>query len=125
MSEKVDPCIDSSEMSKEVEGGSPLEPKTTEVEGYIYDVVEITDAEDADEAFGFLDNHPHAAELLEEGRAILEDPQRARQLLRKIDLTIVPLLAGIYFLQYLDKTAVAVSLWPLLLLSHVSQYKVC
>ncbi|KAI1259070.1 MFS general substrate transporter [Xylariaceae sp. FL1019] len=34
------------------------------------------------------------------------DPQDARRVLRKIDLNILPLLAGTYFLQYLDKSSV-------------------
>ena len=52
---------------------------------------------DADEALTFLENHPRAAEVALEGAAILEDPKRYAQLLRKIDFTICPLLACVYF----------------------------
>lgn len=62
---------------------------------------------DADEALSFLENHPRAAEIAEEGNAILEDPKRLRRLVRKIDFTIAPLLAAVYFLQFLDKTTLS------------------
>lgn len=62
---------------------------------------------DADEALAFLSNHPRAAEIALEGQAILEDPVQNKKLLRKIDLTIPPLLAAVYFLQYLDKTTLS------------------
>ena len=62
---------------------------------------------DADEALAFLENHPRAAEIAQEGNAILEDPKQLRRLLLKIDLTIAPLLAAVYFLQYLDKTTLS------------------
>ncbi|KAI9668069.1 MAG: hypothetical protein M1821_000889 [Bathelium mastoideum] len=62
---------------------------------------------DADEALAFLENHPRAAEIAQEGNAILEDPKRLKKLQLKIDLTIAPLLAGVYFLQYLDKTTIS------------------
>ncbi|KAF2222587.1 MFS transporter [Elsinoe ampelina] len=62
---------------------------------------------DADEAFGFLTNHPNAAEIAEQGQAILDDPVLHAKLLRKIDWTICPLLAATYFLQFLDKTTLS------------------
>ena len=62
---------------------------------------------DADEALTFLENHPRAAEIAEEGNAILEDPVQLKKLIRKIDLTIAPLLAAVYFLQFLDKTTLS------------------
>ncbi len=62
---------------------------------------------DADEALAFLENHPRAVEIAEEGAAILEDPVQLRRLVRKIDLTIAPLLAAVYFLQFLDKTTLS------------------
>jgi MFS transporter, ACS family, allantoate permease len=62
---------------------------------------------DADEALSFLENHPNAAEIAIEGNAILEDPVRLKKLVRKIDLTIAPLLAIVYFLQFLDKTTLS------------------
>jgi len=62
---------------------------------------------DADEALSFLENHPRAAEIAAEGNAILEDPKQLKRLVRKIDLTIAPLLACVYFLQFLDKTTLS------------------
>ncbi|KAK2599492.1 hypothetical protein N8I77_011243 [Diaporthe amygdali] len=68
-------------------------------------VTETTSLSDKDEAFEFLQNNPRRDELLQEGRDILDDPVKSRKLLRKIDLTIIPLLALTYFLQALDKVA--------------------
>jgi ACS family allantoate permease-like MFS transporter len=67
----------------------------------------ITNLQDADEALGFLENHPRPAEIAAEGNAILEDPVQLKKLIRKIDWTIAPLLASVYFLQFLDKTTLA------------------
>ena len=69
--------------------------------------VAVTDLKDADEALAFLENHPRRVEVAEEGAAILEDPVRRRRLIWKIDLTLVPLLASVYFLQFLDKTTLS------------------
>lgn len=62
---------------------------------------------DADEALAFLENHPRAVEIAQQGAAILDDPVQRKRLLRKIDLSIVPLLAAVYFLQFLDKTTLS------------------
>lgn len=35
------------------------------------------------------------------------DPEASKQLLRKIDLHIMPLICIVYFLQYIDKTAIS------------------
>ena len=69
--------------------------------------VTVQSLKDADEALEFLENHPRAAEIAEEGAAILEDPVQLKKLIRKIDLTIAPLLAAVYFLQFLDKTTLS------------------
>ena len=69
--------------------------------------VTVQSFKDADEALSFLENHPRAAELAEEANAILDDPIRLKKLVRKIDLTIAPLLAAVYFLQFLDKTTLS------------------
>lgn len=69
---------------------------------------ESTSLSDKDEAFEFLQNNPRRAELLAEGQAILDDPIKYKRLLRKIDFTIVPLLALAYFLQALDKITLEV-----------------
>jgi MFS transporter, ACS family, allantoate permease len=70
-------------------------------------IVTVTSLQDADEALAFLENHPGAAEVAQQGQAILEDPKQRRRLARKIDLAIAPLLASVYFLQYLDKTTLS------------------
>ena len=70
-------------------------------------LVTVESLKDADEALNFLENHPHAVEIAEEGRAIVEDPVLLKKLVRKIDLTIAPLLAAVYFLQFLDKTTLS------------------
>jgi ACS family allantoate permease-like MFS transporter len=69
--------------------------------------VTVTDLVDADEALGFLTNHPRAAEIAIQGNAILEDPAQLKKLIHKIDFTIAPLLAAVYFLQFLDKTTLS------------------
>lgn len=61
-------------------------------------------SQDADEAWVFLSTHPHAEEILAQGQAILDDKKSYDRLVRKIDLTVCPLLAAVYFLQFLDKT---------------------
>ena len=70
-------------------------------------VITVKTLKDADEALSFLENHPRAAEIAGEGNAILEDPVQLKKLIRKIDLTIAPLLAAVYFLQFLDKTTLS------------------
>jgi len=67
----------------------------------------VNSFKDADEALSFLENHPRAAEIAAEGNAILEDPVQLKRLVRKIDFTIAPLLACVYFLQFLDKTTLS------------------
>ena len=69
--------------------------------------VAIASLKDADEALVFLENHPRSLEIAEAGNAILEDPVQLKRLVRKIDLTIAPLLAAVYFLQFLDKTTLS------------------
>lgn len=71
------------------------------------EVVTVRSLKDADEALSFLENHPRAAEVAAEGNAILEDPLQLKRLVRKIDFTIAPLLACVYFLQFLDKTTLS------------------
>ncbi|KAL8792205.1 MAG: hypothetical protein Q9195_005227 [Heterodermia aff. obscurata] len=71
------------------------------------DTITVDFLKDADEALSFLENHPQSAQIGEEGLAILEDPVRLNRLVRKIDLTIAPLLAAVYFLQFLDKTTLS------------------
>jgi len=61
----------------------------------------IESLRDADEALAFFRNHPRASEIAEEGAAILEDPVQLRRLVRKIDLSIAPLLAAVYVSSFL------------------------
>ena len=56
---------------------------------------------DADEAFAYLKGRPNADAVRQEAIAILADPKATKRLLRKIDLTIVPCMVAVYFLQYL------------------------
>ncbi len=70
-------------------------------------LITVETLKDADEALSFLENHPRADEIAAEGNAILEDPKQLKRLVRKIDLTIAPLLACVYFLQFLDKTTLS------------------
>lgn len=72
-------------------------------------VSDTTSLSDKDEAFEFLQNNPRREELLAEAQAILNDPIKYKRLLRKIDFTIIPLLALTYFLQALDKTTLEAS----------------
>ena len=66
--------------------------------------VSIPSSEEADEAFMFLQNHPDADKVAQEGSNIVQDPKALRKLLWKVDMRIMPLLAAVYFLQFLDKT---------------------
>lgn len=70
-------------------------------------ITTVESLRDADEALAFLEDHPRALEIAQEGNAILEDPVQLKKLVRKIDLTIAPLLAAVYFLQFLDKTTLS------------------
>ena len=65
------------------------------------------DAKDADEAFAYLRDHPNADQVRQEAIEILNDPKRLKKLVRKIDLTIVPCMVAVYFLQFLDKTTIS------------------
>ncbi|PVH79247.1 MFS transporter [Cadophora sp. DSE1049] len=69
--------------------------------------VTVANLVDADEALAFLTNHPRAVDIAVEGNVILDDPKQLKKLIRKIDLTIAPLLAAVYFLQFLDKTTLS------------------
>ena len=75
--------------------------------GTTSDTITVQSLKDADEALSFLEKHPQAALIGEEGLEILEDPVRRKRLVRKIDFTIAPLLAAVYFLQFLDKTTLS------------------
>jgi hypothetical protein len=59
------------------------------------------DSKDADEAFSYLRDHPDADKVRQEAIDILADPKRLKKLVRKIDLSIVPCMIAVYFLQFL------------------------
>ncbi|EXJ77030.1 hypothetical protein A1O3_10187 [Capronia epimyces CBS 606.96] len=67
----------------------------------------VISTKDADEAFGFLKDHPNADAVRQQAMAILADPHATRRLVRKIDFTLVPCMIAVYFLQYLDKTTIS------------------
>ncbi|KAB8303028.1 hypothetical protein EYC80_004482 [Monilinia laxa] len=73
--EKLD--LDALQQSTEIQAGTPT-----------------VNLRDADEALAFLSAHPKASDVSIEGAAILQDPLQSKKLIRKIDLTIPPLLAG-------------------------------
>ncbi|OCL05086.1 hypothetical protein AOQ84DRAFT_299590 [Glonium stellatum] len=61
--------------------------------------------EGADEILASFQRHSQALEITEQGNnAILNDPAARKKLVRKIHVSIAPILAAIYLLQYLDKT---------------------
>ncbi|KAN0110961.1 allantoate permease [Hyaloscypha variabilis] len=95
--------IEAKDLEKPFAGLDGRQASVTSGEG----AVTVVDLIDADEALGFLTNHPRAAEIAIEGTAILEDPVQLKKLIRKIDFTIAPLLAAVYFLQFLDKTTLS------------------
>lgn len=64
------------------------------------------DVKDLDEAGLFLRQHNFTAEYLGE---LLEDKRLNKRLERKVDLRLLPLLCGTYFLQYIDKQAISYS----------------
>lgn len=67
----------------------------------------VVDIRNADEAVAFLEGLANAEQIRQEANAILEDPKALKKLIRKIDLMIAPLIAAVYFLQYLDKTTIS------------------
>ncbi|KAL2864059.1 putative MFS transporter [Aspergillus lucknowensis] len=61
---------------------------------------------DLDEGEVFLRQHGFTNEDLQR---LLDDTARNKALVRKVDLVLLPLLAGTYMLQYIDKSALAYS----------------
>ncbi|KPI38031.1 putative transporter [Cyphellophora attinorum] len=64
------------------------------------------DIKDLDEAGLFLQQHNFSGDYLAE---LLEDTAMNKRVIRKVDLLLMPLLCGTYFLQYIDKQAVSYS----------------
>lgn len=94
-------------MSKAVESEKPFAGLDGRKSSVADGTATVTDLVNADEALEFLTNHPRAAEIAIGGNALLDDPVRLKKLIRKIDFTIAPLLAAVYFLQFLDKTTLS------------------
>lgn len=98
------------EKSDELTGGTAAFKAVGGIEATVvasHEIIPAMDLSDADEALGFLANHPRADEIAAAGLAIVEDPVALKRLVRKIDFTMVPLLASVYFLQFLDKTTLS------------------
>jgi hypothetical protein len=91
-------------MSKDVEvqhnhtfDGDSLNKHESEIAGQV---------EDLDEANVFLRQHNITLEYIAE---LLEDEAANKRVLRKVDLRLLPLLCGTYFLQFIDKQAISYS----------------
>jgi len=68
--------------------------------------IDVGQVTDLDEAEIFLRDNNFTAGYVEE---LLADTQLNKRLVRKIDLFLLPLLAGTYCLQYIDKQALSYS----------------
>ncbi|EFX00679.1 major facilitator superfamily transporter [Grosmannia clavigera kw1407] len=66
--------------------------------------LEIGDVHDLDEAEIFLRDNGYGPERLQE---LLSDEAGVKRLIRRVDLRLLPLLAGTYVLQYIDKQALS------------------
>ncbi|KAF1932517.1 allantoate permease [Didymella exigua CBS 183.55] len=66
----------------------------------------VGQVEDLDEGSQFLRQHNYTSEYLSE---LLQDEALNKRLVRKVDLLLLPLLCGTYFLQYIDKQAASYS----------------
>ncbi|KAJ4348880.1 hypothetical protein N0V95_005101 [Ascochyta clinopodiicola] len=64
------------------------------------------DVEDLDEGSQFLRKHNITSDYILE---LLQDHQLNKRVLRKVDLLLMPLLCGTFFLQYIDKQAISYS----------------
>ena len=94
---------------KDIEKHQRQESGTSIASGDLDDALATLDisSKDADEAFAYLRDHPNADSVRQEALEILADPKALRRLLWKIDLTIVPCMIAVYFLQFLDKTTIS------------------
>lgn len=73
---------------------------------------------DLDEGGAFLHEHGFTQATIQE---LLNDEARNKSLVRKVDLVLLPLLAGTYVLQYIDKSALAYSaVFDLFTSTHMS-----
>lgn len=80
--------------------------------------VQVGAITDLDEGGVFLHENGFTHESIQ---ALLDDEPRNKALVRKVDLILLPLLAGTYTLQYIDKSALAYSaVFDLLPSTHMS-----
>lgn len=64
--------------------------------------IEVGEVRDLDEAEIFLRENNFSHEYLQD---LLSDEREVKKLVRRIDMRLLPLLAGTYVLQYIDKQA--------------------
>ena len=64
--------------------------------------IEVGEVRDLDEAEIFLRDNNFSHEYLQD---LLSDEREVKKLVRRIDMRLLPLLAGTYILQYIDKQA--------------------
>ncbi|KAJ5167386.1 uncharacterized protein N7482_006167 [Penicillium canariense] len=73
---------------------------------------------DLDEGEAFLHEHGFTQVAMQ---VLLDDEKRNKSLVRRVDLVLLPLLAGTYVLQYIDKSALAYSaVFDLFTSTHMS-----
>ncbi|KAH6999471.1 major facilitator superfamily transporter [Ilyonectria destructans] len=86
----------------EYKGGA--DPEKSETYNAKAESIAVGEVDSVDAAEDFLREHNFSNEYLHE---LLEDKEKNRRLVRKIDLVVLPLLAGTYVLQYIDKQAMS------------------
>ncbi|KAJ5948252.1 hypothetical protein N7466_001267 [Penicillium verhagenii] len=80
--------------------------------------VQVGIISDLDEGEVFIHQHGYTNEAVQ---ALLDDESRNKTLVRRVDLVILPLLAGTYTLQYIDKSALGYSaVFDLLSSTHMT-----
>lgn len=95
--------------SKELAASKELDLQQTNVDAETLkksDSTGVGHLEDLDEGSQFLRNHNYTADYLSE---LLRDEALDKRLVRKVDLLLLPLLCGTFFLQYIDKQAISYS----------------
>lgn len=85
------------ELQRNDSNGDPLKHQESSIEGEV---------EDLDEASLYLRQHNITSEVL---ARLLEDDHANKRVSQKVDLRLLPLLCGTFFLQYIDKQAVSYS----------------
>lgn len=88
-------------------GDKELQPSNADVNPLEkFDSFVVGQVEDLDEGSQFLRQHNYTPEYLSE---LLQDEALNKRLIRKVDLLLLPLLCGTYFLQFIDKQAMSYS----------------